>query len=164
MMLDIFWTVLILILTLKNEFMAADAKVVDVGSSVILRCPSKAKIRKCFFSRGDGDVRYRIRSGKKFENGRLQCLCDKDRTIDPEKVCGIHITEAKKRDEGKWTCEVEVEENGATKKYSGTETIEIKGDVIPTKDSAITPPPVILPAGQTSLTNQSSASCVMKNT
>ena len=76
MILEIFWTVLTLILTLKNDFMAADAKVVDVGSSVILRCPSKAKIRKCFFSRGDGDVRYRIRSGKKFENGRIQCLCD----------------------------------------------------------------------------------------
>ena len=75
-MLEIFWTVLTLILTLKNDFMAANAKVVDVGSSVDLRCPSKAKISKCFFTREGGDVRYRIRAGKKLENGRIQCLCD----------------------------------------------------------------------------------------
>ena len=60
-----------------NDYMASSSlQVVDIGSSVVMKCNSPKNIERCFFSKGDGDIIYRIRPGLTFHGGRLQCLCD----------------------------------------------------------------------------------------
>ena len=51
-------------------------KSVNVGESVDMSCSSGDRISKCFFFRPRGTVRYEVRPGEKFSNGRIGCLCD----------------------------------------------------------------------------------------
>ena len=58
------------------EMVPDSNKTVQLGRSVDIICSSSEKISKCYFYGPDGLVRYEMKKGAKFSDGRLQCLCD----------------------------------------------------------------------------------------
>merc|ERR1711915_734721 len=111
-----------------NDYMAdIDIQSVDVGKPVELKCVSPKDFSACFFSKTDGNLYYRIRPNASFEENRIQCLCDREKSINPNRVCGLYIAEAKQDDAGEWRCEVEITENQLFRKVSAMMTLKVNG-------------------------------------
>lgn len=138
----------------QNDYMAdVEIQSVDAGEPVELKCVSPTEFSGCFFSKTDEKLIYRIESNSSFKNGRLTCLCDHDKSIDPKKVCGLLITEAKKEDAGEWRCEVEINRNNLVQKISAMMTLNVNGNdstdtvkhqikPLPDEPLIVTPPPL----------------------
>ena len=62
---------------LHKDYMAdIEIKTVNAGDPVELKCVSPRKISACFFSKTDENLYYKIQPKSRFQNNRLQCLCD----------------------------------------------------------------------------------------
>merc|ERR1719369_2222993 len=133
------------------DYMAVEhLQSVDNGDPVELKCNSNTKIEKCWFHRPGDDIRYRLKSGDSYEDGRLQCLCDHDDNVDSDKVCGLRINRAAKKDSGEWKCEVEIVSKGEKKRRSAMQKITVVGEDKEDETSAevlpaVTPPPITPP-------------------
>ena len=58
------------------EMVPDSDKSVQLGRSVDILCSSSEKISKCYFYGPNGLLRYEMKKGANFSDGRLQCLCD----------------------------------------------------------------------------------------
>merc|ERR1719369_1093765 len=155
--------------------MEVDVQTVNVGNPVELKCNSPTKFSACYFSKTGESTIYKMHPKATFLDKRLQCLCDHDDKIDPQRVCGLFIKEAKIEDTGEWKCEVHIAENNLLRTTSAMMTLTVKGietesDVtnnaktpLMTTNSTlipiVTPPPPRPPPSPRPL-----SSCVNKNT
>merc|ERR1719369_2776334 len=152
--------------------MEVDVQTVNVGNPVELKCNSPTKFSACYFSKTGESTIYKMHPKATFLDKRLQCLCDHDDKIDPQRVCGLFIKEAKIEDTGEWKCEVHIAEHNLLRTTSAMMTLTVKGietesDVTNNAKTPLIVTPLPLPSTPPPRPPPSPrplSSCVMKNT